>query len=174
MDSKMYPQGRAPHYSKYVDGVLKFFKRSNGAEMMAIDGTNGQVYIAGQQYTARLRATVAEIKAGKTLVAAKPGYKIRMVSATAIAYGGAAGAVTTVDILGTQATSSVKLVAFAQASLTQSAVLKDGGTGAAVLADGASYVACDVNTAITVAKTDADITVATGVDFQFVYELVRA
>jgi hypothetical protein len=120
--------------------------------------------------TIRRRATIAEVNAGFTLLSAIPGMSYRMVSATAIAVGGAAGAVTTVDILGTLS-SSRKLVAFAQASLTQSAVLKDGGTGATVLADGASYTANDVNTAITVGITGAAVTTATHIDFQINYVL---
>ncbi len=87
-----------------------------------------------------------------------------MVSCKAIAIGGAAGTVTTVDILGTPATSSVKLVAFAQASLTQSTVLTAGGTGAAVLADGASHQLNDANTAITISQTGSNIDTATNVD----------
>ena len=116
----------------------------------------------------RVRATIAQINAGYTLLPAISGKGYRLVSAKAIAYGGAAGAVTTVDILGTQ-TSAVKLVAFAQANLTQSTVLKDGGTGAAVLADGASYAVCDDGEAITVGKTGSDVTTATGIDFILEY-----
>lgn len=117
----------------------------------------------------RRRCTVAEVNAGVTLLAKLPGQKYRMTRCTAIAVGGAAGSVTTVDILGTQATSSVKLVAFAQASLTQSAVLKDGGTGATVLADGASHAACDTNTAITIGKTGSAVDTATHIDVNLDY-----
>jgi hypothetical protein len=121
----------------------------------------------------RTRSTIAAVNAGATLLAAVTGYKYRIISATAIAVGGAAAAVTTVDILGTQ-TTSVKLVAYAQASLTQSAVLKDGGTGATVLADGASYVACDAATAITIGKTGSSITTATHIDTNISYVLEAA
>ena len=121
----------------------------------------------------RTRSTIAAVNAGATLLAAVTGYKYRIISATAISIGGAAAAVTTVDILGTQS-SSVKLVAYAQASLTQSAVLKDGGTGAAVLTDGASYVACDAATAITIGKTGSAITTATHIDTNISYVLEAA
>ena len=121
----------------------------------------------------RTRSTIAAVNAGATLLAAVTGYKYRIISATAISVGGAAAAVTTVDILGTQS-SSVKLVAYAQASLTQSAVLKDGGTGAAVLTDGASYVACDAATAITIGKTGSSITTATHIDTNISYVLEAA
>jgi len=105
----------------------------------------GSVVAAGVVMNVRQRFTIAEVNAGATLVAAVAGKSIRMVSCKAIAVGGAAGAVTTVDVLGTLSTGR-KLVAFAQANLTQSTVLTDGGTGAAVLADGASYTANDAGT----------------------------
>lgn len=111
----------------------------------------------------RRRFTIAEVNAGATLLPALPGAAYRMIACKAISVGGAAGAVTTVDVLGTS-TSSRKLVAYAQANLTQSTVLVDGGTGGTVLADGASYTTNDVNTAITVGKTGSSITTATHID----------
>jgi hypothetical protein len=117
----------------------------------------------------RHRVTVAEINAGHEVLAAISGKSYRIVDCKAIAYGGAAGTVTTVDVLGTQGAGGVKLVAYAQASLTQSTVLTMGGAGAAVQADGASYVACDANTAITIGKTGGNIDTATGVDFILSY-----
>jgi hypothetical protein len=112
----------------------------------------------------RTRFTVAQVNAGATILAKIPGVKFRMVACKAISVGGAAGSVTTVDILGTQATSSVKLVAYAQASLTRSTVLIDGGSGGTVLADGASHTACDANTSITIGKTGSDVDTATHID----------
>jgi len=117
----------------------------------------------------RHRVTIAEINAGHTLLPQISGKSYRLVSCKAIAYGGAAGDVTTVDLLGTQSSSGVKLVAYAQAQLTQSTVVYDGLTGGTVLADGASYQACDANTAITAGKTGSDVTTATGVDFVIEY-----
>jgi hypothetical protein len=118
-------------------------------------------------FNIRQRFTIAQVNAGATLVSGK---SIRMVGCKAIAVGNAAGAVTTVDILGTSTTSR-KLVAFAQANLTQSTVLADGGTGGTVLADGASYTANDVNTAVTIGKTGSNVTTATHIDVIFVYVL---
>ena len=118
----------------------------------------------------RKRFTIAEVNAGADLVPAVTGKSIRMVACKAISIGGAAGAVTTVDVLGTLSTSR-KLVAYAQANLTQSTVLVDGGTGGAVLADGASYTANDAGTAITVNKTGSDVTTATHIDVIFDYVL---
>jgi predicted RecA/RadA family phage recombinase len=126
--------------------------------------------LAGRLLTIRKRFTVAAVTAGATLLPALPGISYRMVAATAISIGGAAGAVTTVDLIGTVSTAR-KLVAYAQASLTQSTVLKDGGTGAAVLADGASYTANDAGAAVTVGITGSAITVATHIDFSLTYSL---
>ena len=136
------------------------------ADMIRIDEN-----FVGTVYSHRQRVTVAEINAGATLLSAVAGKGYRLVGCKAIAYGGAVGSVTTVDVLGTQSGSSVKLVAYAQASLTQSAVLKDGGSGAAVLADAASYVACDDNTALTILKTGSDADTATGVDIILQYTI---
>jgi hypothetical protein len=129
----------------------------------------GSVAEGGVVRSVRRRFTVAQVNAGATLLPALPGFKFRMVACKAVAVGGAAGAVTTVDVLGTQGASGVKLAAFAQASLTQSAVLTAGGSGAAVLANGASFVANDVNTAVAVGKTGSDVTTATHVDVIFDY-----
>ena len=127
----------------------------------------------GTLQTVRKRFTVAQVNAGATLLPIRFGYKYRLVECLAISVGGAASAVTTVDVLATL-TSSRKLVAYAQASLTQSAVLKAGGAGAAVLADGASYTANDVNTPVTVGKTGSDVATATHVDIIMSYVAERA
>lgn len=143
---------------------------SGNATLQSLTVT-GSAVIAGAILNVRQRFTIAEVNAGATLVPAVTGKSIRMVGCKAIAVGGAAGAVTTVDVLGTLSTGR-KLVAFAQASLTQSTVLTDGGTGAAVLADGASYTANDVSTAVTVGKTGSSVTTATHIDVIFDYVLV--
>jgi hypothetical protein len=123
----------------------------------------------GTTRSVRTRFTIAQVNAGATLLTAVPGMRYRMVSASAIAVGGAVGATTTVDILGTQSASGVKLVAFAQANLTQNTQLTSGGTGAAILAGGLSYVLNDAGTAITVGVTGSAITTATHVDVIMTY-----
>lgn len=112
----------------------------------------------------RQRFTIAQVNAGATILPAISGQKYRMVDVIGIAVGGSAAAVTTVDILGTQATASAKLAAFAQASMTRSTALRPGVSGTTVLADGASHTACDIGTAITINKTGSDVTTATHVD----------
>lgn len=118
----------------------------------------------------RKRLTIAQVNAGVELVAAVSGKSIRMVDCKAISVGGSAATVTTVDVTGTSTTSR-KLVAFAQASLTQSTVLTAGESGAAVLADGASYTANDAGTAINVSKTGGSVATATHIDVIFDYVL---
>jgi hypothetical protein len=145
--------------------------RLKAISLEADEATITRLNVTDSVLSTRVRFTIAEVNAGATLVAAITGKSIRMVSCKAIAVGGAAGAVTTVDVLGTVSTAR-KLVAFAQASLTQSAVLTAGGTGAAVLADGASYTANDVSTGITVGKTGSNVTTATHIDVIFDYVVV--
>jgi hypothetical protein len=123
---------------------------------------------SGGVLNVRTRFTVAEVNAGATLLAAVPTIKYRMINCAAIAIGGNASAVTTVDILGT-VTNPRKLVAFAQAQLTQSTYLQPGVTGAAVLADGASFTVNDANTAITISKTGDPVATATHIDVIFSY-----
>jgi hypothetical protein len=145
--------------------------RLKAISLEADEATITRLNVTDSVLSARVRFTIAEVNAGATLVAAITGKSIRMVNCKAIAVGGAAGAVTTVDVLGTVSTAR-KLVAFAQASLTQSAVLTAGGTGAAVLADGASYTANDVSTGITDGKTGSNVTTATHIDVIFDYVVV--
>jgi len=121
----------------------------------------------------RIIFTTAQVNAGATLVQAIPNHKIAMTDAYVIAIGGAAGAVTTVDILATLASVSRKLVAFAQANLTQSTRVLAGGTGGTTLADGASTSFNDVGTPITVGITGSAVTTATGFVFIIYYRLEK-
>jgi len=118
----------------------------------------------------RHRVTVAEINAGHEILPAVTALSYRVINCVAIAYGGAVGTTTTVDVLGTQSASSVKIAAFAQASLTQSTQLSMlVAAGVTVLADGASWSEMDAATAITVGKTGGDADTATGVDIIITY-----
>ena len=136
-------------------------------EAATADGDVIEVLVSGDTggvHHVRSRFTIAEVNAGATILAAVPGRAYRVCDMALISVGGAAGAVTTVDILATQSASSVKLLAAAQANLTQSALLRAGGTGGTILADGASFVANDANTAITIGKTGSSVTTATHID----------
>lgn len=158
--------------TKWVGGVLVYTDNS-GNEVARFDGANRLLVptVAGI-HSQRFRRTIAEINAGSDLLAAVAGYAFRLIDAYAIAYGGAVGATTTVDLVGTVSTAR-KLVAFGQAALTQSALVRAGSAGGVLLADGASFIVNDVNTAISVSKTGSDLTVATGVDFQLIYAIEK-
>lgn len=127
-----------------------------------------EVSVSGGLLTLRKRVTIAAINAGATLLPAVIGVKYRLVDAFAIAVGGAVTTVTTVDVIGTVSTAR-KLVAFGQAALTQSALVRAGAAGGVILADGASFTANDIGTAVTVGITGSAITVATHVDFTVHY-----
>lgn len=112
----------------------------------------------------RVRATIAEVNAGLTLLPAVPGIAYRLIDASMIAIGGAAATATTIDILATQSASSVKLMAAAVAGLTQNTLLRAGAANAAILAGGLSFVTNDVNTALTLGKTGSNVATATHID----------
>lgn len=146
-----------------------------GAAVAAADNPSSTGYVqllppssGAELRNVRQRFTIAQVNAGATLLPALPGKRYRLVDASAIAIGGAVAAVTTVDLLGTSTTSR-KLVAWAQANLTQSALVRAGATGGTILADGASFAANDANTALTVGKTGSDVTTATHIDILVTY-----
>lgn len=145
----------------YASGQAAYKERDTGILRSRSGG--------GAAFTERFRVTTAEVNAGKTLLAAIPGIKYRVVDCFFVAIGGAASGATTVDLLGTQATASAKLLAAAVAGLTQSAVLRMGASNATVLADGASFTVCDVNTAVTIGKTGGSLATATHIDVHLTY-----
>lgn len=126
----------------------------------------------GRTYSIRKRFTIAEINAGATLLPALINYKYRMIGAGMISVGGAVGAATTVDILGTRDAVAVKLVAAAIATLTENALVRDATAN--ILAAGASYTALDSGTAVTVGKTGSTATTATHVDVIFTFAVDEA
>jgi predicted RecA/RadA family phage recombinase len=137
--------------------------------------TTGEVAVCdccpcSETVTLRKRVAIADVNAGATIVPAIAGRRYRLVDGFAVAIGGAVGAVTTVDILGT-VTTARKLIAFGQAALTQSTVVRAGGTGGTLLADGASFTQNDANTALTVGITGSAATTATHIDFVLTYAI---
>lgn len=129
---------------------------------------------SGAVRSIRTRYTVAEINAGATLLSAVAGGKYRMVDCTLIAVGGAAATADAVTVNGTQSASGAALITAAVAALTQSAVVKPDTSNVTVLADGASFVANDANTAITVGKTGGTLATATHIDVIFTYTIEAA
>lgn len=108
----------------------------------------------------RLRMTAAEINAGHTFLSVGAAQKFRLVDFVAIPIGGAAGAVTAIQIK----CGAIVLASLAQAELLQSAILRPGATGVTMLADGASYAQMSVGDDVTVIKDGSDITTMTHLD----------
>lgn len=189
--------------SKGENGVLDIASSTIGAPVNGASGTGanvcgpGSIYIdvtnkqryrnvgtmaspywepvdAGMVKTLRRRNTIAEINAGLTLLPAIAGFKYQLIDATLIAIGGAVTTATAVVINGVQASSTVALISAAVAALTQNTVVKPNTASVSVLADGLSFVENDANTAITMAKTGSNITVATHVDTILTYVLVKS
>lgn len=156
--------------SEFIGGDL-VFKDKTGAEIFRIDGTNAQMYGPRMVRTLRRRCTVAEINAGLTLLAAIAGFKYRFIDITLIAVGGNASGATAVEVYGVQSSSTVALISAAVAALTRSTVVKPNTANVTVLADGASHVPNDVNTAITIGKTGGSLATATNVDVILTYAL---
>jgi hypothetical protein len=149
------------------------YRKQGGNELVIASGgkvtaESGAALLAPLTQNLRARVAIADVNAGYTLVPAIAGYKHRMIDCHITAIGGAAGAVTTVDILGTQS-SAAKLVAFAQANLTQNTMIRANGTGGTILAAGASFTLNDANTAITIGKTGSAVTTATHFDVVLLY-----
>lgn len=118
----------------------------------------------GAVRTLRVRTTTANVNAGATLLPAIAGRRYRMVDASMISIGGAAAGATAIRITGTQSASSVQLVSNAVAALTQSTRVLAGVTASSsILADGASFTACDANTAITLTASGT-LTTSTHID----------
>lgn len=155
--------GQALESQSVVGGNVEIFIQRGVVGIPTVVGVVQQAF--------RRRCTVAEINAGLTLLPAVPGQKYRINDISMIAIGGAVSGSTTIDILGIQATASAKLLAVAIAALTQSALVRAGAANATILADGASFAQCDVNTAITIGKTGANAATATNVDVLINYTL---
>jgi len=156
--------------SQWVNGDLYFYDKA-GNEIIHIDGTNTLFVLPGQPMAKRFHVAIADVNAGLTLLPAIAGLKYRFIDSSVMAVGGSAAALTLLTILGTQAAGSAILLSHTQASLTQSTLLKPTSTGAVVLADGASYIQNDVNTAVTIGKTGSSLTTSTFIDVILTYAL---
>lgn len=141
---------------------------------------NRQTYLKNAEdndmsFVVHRRMTIADVNSGAfPILPAIYGWKYRPQFMMMLAEGGAVGAATTVDILGTQAAASVKLAAVAIAALTQNTLVRAGDANFTILAAAASFNDCDPNTAIIASKTGASITTATHIHFFMTYTLVRA
>jgi len=120
----------------------------------------------------RTRVTTAQVNAGHTLLAAVAGRSYRLVDCSMIAIGGAAATATAVRLNGTQSASVVQLVSNTVGALTQNTRVLAGVTSnSSILAGGASFIACDANTAITIDKSGSNLATATDIDVLMSYVL---
>jgi hypothetical protein len=121
---------------------------------ITIDGVEGVMHddIVFCKYK---RCTLAEVKAGVTVLSGVPGYKIRVVQCGFTAIGGAGGGADGVKLLGTVAGSSANLATVLAAALVENVYHEIGFTNEtptlwiAPAAAGLTFAGCDVGTAIT-------------------------
>lgn len=156
--------------------VPKVYKDNGGDRLNIASGgvanfASGSIPV-GVLLNKRVRATTAEVNAGLELLPALSGYKYRLVDVTMIAIGGNAATATSVDIITTQAASAVRPIVAAVAALTRSAVVKPNSANVTVLADGASFVANDANTAVSVAKQSGGSNLATATHIDVILSYV--
>jgi len=149
-DLRHYPEGRGAPQTRFIKDILVEFNVVK---------------------TLRTRITLAQANAGVTLLPALPGVKWQLLDWVMIALGGNAATATSLNIAGTSAASAVQLAVTAIAALTRSAVVRAGAANAVVLADGASFAALDVNTAVTCVSVGTMAT-ATGFDITIDYQAV--
>jgi len=124
--------------------------------------------------TIRTRVTIAQANAGVDILAAKTGYKIRVVDWTMIAIGGNAATATSVRLRATQSASTVSLAVVLIAALTRSTAVKPNSANVTNLADGAAFVANDAATAIRLDVDNNNLATATHVDVILQYALEAA
>jgi hypothetical protein len=168
--------GKVASSGTVVEGIALETSTTDGdiIEVMSVSGGG----LSGNQtaaQVARVRTTTANVNAGATLLPAVPGFKYRLQDLALIAIGGNAATATGVLVRGTQSSSVVSLLDAKVAGLTRSNYLRAGtATNGVILADGASFVANDVNTAITIIKDGSDLATATHIDALLTYVLEAA
>lgn len=124
--------------------------------------------------------TLAEMNAGHTLLAARAGYKYRLVDAKMISIGGAmeaTSAATGAAIYGTQSDTETALYTVLLAAGTENAVCTINTANTSVATAGAFYAANDANTAITckaVSAGDYDLITATSFTVVLSYTVEEA
>lgn len=140
-----------------------------------LDTQSGSI-VTGLSLNKRVRATAAQVNAGLEILPALSGYKYRLTDVTMIAIGGNAATATSVDLVSTQGGSAVRPIVALVAALTRSAVVKPNSANVSVLADGASFVANDANTAVSVSKQSGgnNLATATHIDVILTYVIEAA
>jgi hypothetical protein len=165
--------GKVAATGSVYEGTALEAAGANNDVIEVLPGPNTDVAastFAGSAKVARVRVTTPQVNAGHTVLPAIAGFKYRLQDMALIAIGGNAQTATGVMILGTQGAASVKLMDGKVAGLTRSTLLRAGtATNGIILADGASFVANDANTAITVIKDGTDLATATHIDVLLTY-----
>lgn len=165
--------GKVASTGSVYEGTAYESATADGDVIEVLPGPNTDVAastFAGSAKVSRTRVTLAQINAGHTVLAAVAGYKYRMQDIALIAVGGTTAGITGILVRGTQAEAVVKLMDGKIAGLARSVLLRAGtATHGVILADGASFAANDVNTAITVIKDGSDLSGATHIDVLLTY-----
>ena len=114
--------------------------------------------------------TLAQINAGLTLLPAYPGYQIKVTN-FCLKSTGAFAALTSILFQDT-ADTPVVVATFAQAQLTNGAILVPASTGVTL---GAGFSGnCTSGKGLQIIKSGSDGTTATGIDFWFSYKYVNS
>lgn len=148
MDIRHYPGGRGALAARYVKDTL---------------------IEPGIVKALRTRLTLAQVNAGAVLLAALPTVRWQLLDFILVAVGGAAAGATSLDITATVGASVVRPCVAAIAALGRSVVARAGDTNVVVLADGASFVSLDVNTAVNCVSVGT-MTTATHFDVTIFYQ----
>jgi hypothetical protein len=163
-----------------ADDIICTFDGTNRALVVpsgaTLDGGDAVLTSEAVVYNLRKRATAAQVNAGLELLPAVAGYGYRIIDVTLIAIGGNAATATSVDIVTTQSASEARPIVAAVAALTRSAVCKPNTANVAVLADGASFVLNDANSAVSISKQAAggNLGTATAIDVLLSYTIEAA
>lgn len=118
-------------------------------------------------YSSQVTVTLAELKAGKTLISAVTGKQIVVTNFVAV-MDGAFGTLTTADL--EDSSGNVVVAKLAQAQMTDNAVLMPGITGVTLGAGMAEGLT--VSKALVIVNTGTDATTATGMTIALTYFLV--
>lgn len=128
--------------------------RKSGAPKVTANGTSA-VLFPDVVYCKYKRCTLAEVKAGVTIVAGVAGYKIRPVQCGFTAIGGAGGSADGVKLLGTVAGNAATLATVLLVALVENVYHQIGFTNEtpvlwiAPASAGLTFAGCDVGTKVT-------------------------
>ncbi len=140
-----------------MDGYnTKFYRRQRDGNPIHKGGGKGAFCVAGS-------ATLAEINAGKTLIAGVPGQQIRVIGGYMRVNGGALAALTALELQESDGTPVIVSWAVAQLADASRWELRSVITGQTI---GAGFnAALAVGNGVKLVKTGSDATTATGVEY---------